>query len=210
MKLTYGITVCNEVEEFNTLLNFLLLHTDDEDEIIILRDMTKTNEHITNLIIKYHELFKDRMVSLDFNLNNDFATFKNKLIENATGEYMIQIDADEVPNQFLIENIKPILKINSGIDCFYLPRINMVSGITEEHIKKWGWRVDESQRINYPDLQMRLFKLNKNIKWINKVHEVLDGYKSITTLPYDTEDFCLYHFKTIEKQEAQNNYYSIL
>jgi glycosyltransferase involved in cell wall biosynthesis len=210
MKISYGITVCDEVEELDSLLNFLLLHIDDNDEIIVLRDMSKTNDEITKLIIKYHTIFTDRMVSLDFNLNNDFATFKNKLIKNASGDYLFQIDADEIPNQFLIENIKPVLKINLDIDCFYIPRVNKVIGLTPQHVQKWAWRVDNEERINFPDPQMRLFKLNQGIKWKNKVHEVLDGYKTITTLPYDTEDFCLNHIKSIQKQEKQNNFYEQL
>jgi glycosyltransferase involved in cell wall biosynthesis len=210
MKISYGVTVCDEVEELNSLLNFLLLNIDEEDEIIVLRDMTKTNNKITELLVKYHNIFKYRMKSLDFSLYGDFATFKNKLIENASGDYLFQIDADEIPNQFLIENIKPVLKINSTIDCFYIPRVNKVNGLTPQHVEKWRWKVDDQQRVNFPDPQMRLFKLGKDIKWKNKVHEVLDGYKTISTLPYDTEDFSLYHIKSIEKQETQNNFYNTL
>ena len=210
MKISYGVTVCDEVEELNSLLNFLLLNIDEEDEIIVLRDMTKTNNKITELLVKYHNIFKYRMKSLDFSLYGDFATFKNKLIENASGDYLFQIDADEIPNQFLIENIKPVLKINSTIDCFYIPRVNKVNGLTPQHVEKWRWKVDDQQRVNFPDPQMRLFKLGKDIKWKNKVHEILYGYKHITILPYDTEDFCLYHIKSIEKQEQQNNFYNTL
>ena len=165
---------------------------------------------VTRLIVKYHDLFKYRMKSLDFNLNNDFAAFKNKLIENASGDYLFQIDADEIPNEFLIENIKPILKVNSDVDCFYIPRVNKVDGLTPQHVEKWGWRVDDQQRVIFPDPQMRLFRLGKSIKWKNKVHEVLDGYKTNTILPHDTEDFCLMHHKTLDKQERQNNFYEKL
>jgi glycosyltransferase involved in cell wall biosynthesis len=210
MKISYGVTVCDEVEELDSLLNFLFLNIDKEDEVIVLRDMTKTNEDITKLMIKYHNIFEDRMMSLDFNLNGDFATFKNKLIENASGDYIFQIDADEIPHQFLIENIKSVLKINSTIDCFYIPRVNKVNGLTQEHIQKWGWRVDDQDRVNFPDFQMRLFKLNTGIKWRNKVHEVLEGQSTFSTLPYDTEDFCLYHIKSIEKQEKQNKFYETI
>jgi hypothetical protein len=211
MKISYGVTVCNESEELNSLLNLLLLNIDDNDEVIILRDSTNTNTDVTDIMYKYTGLFKDKGIIyslVDKELNNDFATFKNNLIEQSTGDYLFQIDADEIPNQFLIENIKPVLKVNSTVDCFYIPRVNKVNGLTPHHVEKWGWRVDDQERVNFPDPQMRLFKLGKGIKWINKVHEVLDGCSSITILPYDTEDFCLHHIKSIEKQEAQNEYYN--
>lgn len=213
MKISYGITVCDEAIELNNLLNFLLLHIDDNDEVIVLRDISKTNYDVHHILMEYTLAFKEKGISygiMDTELNGDFASFKNNLISMSSGDYLFQIDADELPNQFLIENIKPILKINTDIDCFYIPRVNKVIGLTPQHIQKWGWRVDDQERVNFPDPQMRLFKLNKGIKWKNKVHEVLDGYKTITTLPYDTEDFCLNHIKSIQKQEKQNNFYEQL
>ena len=210
MKISYGITVCDESEELFNLLSYLHDKIDENDEVIVLRDMGKTNHNVTKTIVHFHEKFKFQLKSADASLNGDFATFKNHLPTIATGDYLFQIDADEIPSEFLIENIKPILKVNSTIDCFYIPRVNKVSGLTPEHITKWGWRVDDQERINFPDPQMRLFKLNQGIKWKNKVHEVLDGYKTNTILPYDTEDFCLYHIKSIKKQEQQNNFYEKL
>jgi glycosyltransferase involved in cell wall biosynthesis len=213
MKISYGVTVCDEAEELNSLLNFLLLHIDNNDEVVVLKDTSKTNYDVHQVVFKYIRAFKEKGISfgvLDSELNGDFATFKNQLIELASGDYLFQIDADEIPNQFLIENIKPVLKINSTIDCFYIPRVNKVNGLTQEHIQRWGWRVDDQDRVNFPDFQMRLFKLNTGIKWRNKVHEVLEGQSQFSILPHDTEDFCLYHIKSIEKQEKQNNFYNTL
>lgn len=211
IKITYGITVCNESEELNRLLTTLMPLIDDEDEILVLRDITKTNSKVTKVIDDHTNLNPNRIRTIEKILNKDFASFKNTLIEHSKGDYLFQIDADEVPSEFLIENIKPIIEVNKDVDCFYIPRVNKVFGITKEHIQKWGWRVDEHNRINYPDPQMRLFKLNKEIKWKNKVHEVLDNYEITTILPYEEdEDFCLYHLKDIKKQEEQNKFYDLI
>jgi hypothetical protein len=48
-----------------------------------------------------------------------------------------------------------------------------------------------------------------SIKWKNKVHEVLDGFKQYAHLPME-EDYSLYHPKTIERQIKQNKYYNTL
>jgi glycosyltransferase involved in cell wall biosynthesis len=211
INITYGITVCDESEELNNLLTHLIPLIDNEDEIIVLRDISNTNNLVTKVIEAHTERFPNRIRTIERLLNKDFAAFKNNLIEHANGNYLFQIDADEIPNEFLIENIKAIININKEVDCFYVPRVNKVLGITEEHITKWRWSIDNYNRINYPDLQMRLFKLDKEIKWKNKVHEVLDNYKITTILPYEEdEDFCLYHIKTISKQEAQNKLYDSL
>jgi glycosyltransferase involved in cell wall biosynthesis len=212
-RITYGITVCNEFEELNTLLSTLIPLIEGEDEILILQDITDINNKVTEVINTHISQYPERIRTISSTLNKDFASFKNKLIEhaNTSSDYLFQLDADEVPNEFLIENIKSIIAINSQIDVFYIPRVNKVLGITNEHIQKWGWHVDNQQRINYPDLQSRLFKLNRNIYWQNKVHEVLCNHESYTALPFeDHEDFCLYHIKTIEKQEKQNKLYEAI
>ena len=211
IKLTYGITVCDEHEELDRLLSHLINVIDEEDEILVLRDITKTNSKVTKVLEAHTTQNPKRIRTIEQYLNKDFATFKNNLIEHATGEYLFQIDADEIPNEFLIHHIKPIITINSNIDAFYIPRVNKVLGITQEHIQRWKWHMDELERINYPDPQMRLFRLDKDIKWKNKVHEVLDNCLITTILPYEEhEDFCLYHIKTITKQEQQNKLYETI
>lgn len=211
INITYGITVCNEDEELDRLLTHLITLIDNEDEILILRDITKTNSKVTKVLEAHTTHFPNRIRTIERLLNKDFAAFKNALIEEAKGDYLFQIDADEVPNEFLIENIKAVIDINKEVDVFYIPRVNKVTGITKEHITKWRWHIDDNERINFPDLQMRLFKLDKEIKWKNKVHEVLDNYKITTILPYEEyEDFCLYHIKDIKKQEEQNKFYETI
>ena len=81
--------------------------------------------------------------------------------------------------------------------------------MTQEHITKWRWNVDEDGVVNWPDYQWRVWKNKPEIKWVNKVHEKLEGYKTISNLPLDAS-MALYHPKTIERQEKQNQYYDTL
>jgi hypothetical protein len=80
--------------------------------------------------------------------------------------------------------------------------------MTQDHVHQWGWNVNEHGWVNFPDYQWRIYK-NNGIKWINKVHERLDGFKQYTILP-QTEEYVLFHPKTIERQVKQNNYYNTL
>lgn len=203
MRISYCISVCNEDRELHILLAILLEQINPLDEICILADDEKVTDEVLKVINEYSSRF-NHFNFLRFPLNNDFASFKNKFFDLANGDYIIQLDADEIPGVDLISSIKPILILNPGIEMFLIPRENIVEGITEEHIQKWGWNIDNYGRINYPDYQMRIFKNNGEIKWQNRVHEILVGYKSITELP---EEYCLYHHKTIEKQERQNQLY---
>ena len=125
------------------------------------------------------------------------------------GDYIFQIDADELPNENLIAVLPELLEENNEVEVFLVPRVNTVEGLTPEHIAKWGWRVNDAGWVNWPDYQWRIWKNNPEIQWVNKVHERLDGFTQYTAMP-DVEYFALYHPKTIDKQEKQNNYYDTL
>jgi hypothetical protein len=205
MKISYAITVCNELEEVKRLVNFLHSNKREEDEIVILFDEKNGTDEVFDYIesqVYGCEVFCEKF-------EGHFADWKNLLTSYCTGDYIFQIDADEIPNKFLIEVLHELLEINQDVDVFRVPRINTVVGLTDEHIQKWQWSVNANGWINFPDYQWRIYRNDPTIKWRNKVHEVLDGFKTISILP-DQEYCSLYHPKTIDRQEKQNNYYDTL
>ena len=201
IKISYAITVHNEAQELDRLLKQLTDNIDKEDEIVVQMDSTVT-EDVKFVVDKYS------IKSHVFGLNNDFAAFKNKLKSECAGDYIFFIDADEYISQFLFENIKEILE-NNSVECYSVPRVNTVTGLTQEHINKWGWAV-KNGIVNWPDYQTRLCKNIPNIKWIGKVHEKLDGWMTSALFPCEDETWALYHPKDILRQEIQNNYYSTI
>jgi len=206
MKISYAITVCNELEEVKRLVNFLLSNKREEDEIVILYDTggsTEVYDYVDNVgEIENVFVIKDKFTG-------HFADWKNKLTSYCNGDYIFQIDADEAPCTPLIESLPSILESNPELDVMLVPRVNTVEGLTQEHIQKWNWNVNSEGWVNWPDYQWRIYRNTPEIKWINKVHERLEGFKTYTTLPME-EDYSLYHPKTIDRQERQNNYYTDL
>jgi hypothetical protein len=207
MKISYAITVCNEEREVAMLINFLLIHKREQDEIVVLADSTKMPQTLQELLRACASVNQILLIESDF--KGHFADWKNLLTSHCTGDFIFQIDADEIPNKFLIEMLPELLEINQDVEVFRVPRINTVVGLTDEHVQKWQWNVNANGWINFPDYQWRIYRNDPNIKWKNKVHEVLDGFKTISVLP-DQEYCSLYHPKTIERQEKQNNYYNTL
>ena len=208
MKVSYAITVCDEFTEIQRLLNHLLQYKKSQDEIVILVDLNKNNP--ASYLLKYLRGFEaENKIKLEEGyFNNHFADWKNKLAELCTGDFIFQIDADEyLPDEF-IDLMHQILESNPEVDLYFVPRINTVSGLTPEHIQKWGWKLYNG-RVNWPDYQTRIYRNNSEIKWENKVHEKIIGFKQYTTLPA-VDELALIHPKTIERQERQNNYYDTL
>ena len=208
MKISYAITVCNEFIEIQRLIHFLLKHKRYQDEIVVLFDKANGDIEVENFL-------RSHSINGEFNwhfaeFQGHFADWKNKLTSLCKGDYIFQIDADEYPNELLISHLPDLLELNPDNEVYLVPRANTVEGLTAEHVQKWGWHVMANGHINWPDYQWRIWKNKPEIKWINKVHEKLDGFRTYSMLPADTQAFCLYHPKTIEKQEKQNNYYDTL
>ena len=207
MKISYAITVCNEFIEIQKLISFLLKHKRYEDEIVVLYDINNGHEGI-------EQFLRAKSINGEFawmpgEFKEHFADWKNKLTSYCSGDYIFQIDADETPDKSLIDNLPLILEANPDNEVYLVPRINTVEGLTQEHINKWRWNVNEKGWVNWPDYQWRIWKNKPEIKWVNKVHEKLEGFKTYALLPAE-EGVALYHPKDIDRQEKQNSYYDTL
>lgn len=202
INISFAITACNEVKELERLINQLQPCLLNEDEVIIQLDKDNASPEMWELLKSHNNV-------IAYSLDKDFATFKNNVKNQCTKDYIFFIDADEEVTQDQIHLIREILEMNPSVDCYLVPRINTVTGLTPEHIGKWGWRVDEHNRINWPDYQFRLCKNKPEIKWVGKVHEKLDGYSQMAMLPA-ADVLALGHHKTIQKQERQNSFYNTL
>jgi len=218
MKISYGITVYNEYKELDNLLYHLSKHIREEDEVVITRDISKVGDKsimqddfyaLEKVLEKYeyNTFFQPRQLKVTtFEFRKDFSKLKNYTKEHCSGDYIFHIDADEIPNETLLKQLPTILEINDT-DLVWVPRINIVNGITDWHMEHWGWRATEQGWINFPDYQARIFKNSDHIKWIKPVHEVIDGAQTYSHLP-PHEELTLKHEKEIIRQEMQNNLYN--
>lgn len=202
--ISFAITVKDELLELKKLINSILRYKGDEDEIIIVQDTTTNNVDVKT----YLDSQSDVKV-FNFEFKNDFSEMKNFMNSCCKNPWIFNIDADEIPHENLLSNIHIILTMNDTVDAMWVPRINIVNGITDEHIKKWGWDINENGWINWPnDPQCRIYKNKKEIYWHKPVHEQLTGkIKVISKFP-DVEELSLYHVKDIKRQEFQNDLYS--
>jgi len=209
MKISYAITVCNELNEIQRLIPFLLENKREEDEIKILFDINNGDIKVEEYLREVSFLNPSSFSWHKYEFDGHFANMKNHLTSLCSGDYIYQIDADELPTKSILEDLWAILDMNKTIDVLLVPRINTVEGLTQEHIQKWGWNVNKKGWVNFPDYQWRIYKNDGNIKWKNRVHEVLEGYEVMSQLPPE-EEYCLLHDKTIDRQEKQNEYYNTL
>jgi glycosyltransferase involved in cell wall biosynthesis len=204
MFVSYLVTTHNETDCLDSLLSKLISFKKDNHEIVLLDDYSD-NPTTISIIEKYKSYINFQQKKLQ----NDYGAHKNYGISLCKGEWIFQLDADEYLTPDLIVNMEALLDSNTDKDMIVVPRINTVEGLTEEHIKKWGWNVNEKGWVNFPDVQTRIYKNSDKIGWSGKVHERIVGFESYTNFPAD-EIYCIIHPKTIDRQEKQNNYYDTL
>ena len=200
MKISYAILTHNEGECIADLLTLLLTYKRDIDEIVVVDDYSddeKTKSILNDL--------KD-LIKLEYRTFDGDHTQKNYLNSLCTGDYILQLDADELVRPKFLEMLPELLEENNEIDLFIMPRINTVEGLTQEWIAKWRWNVNEKGWVNFPDWQMRLYRNCDWVKWDGLLHSKIDGHKTYVFLPTE-ELFCIIHPKEIDRQIAQNNLY---
>ncbi len=202
MTISYGLTVCNEHIELKNLIEYLLPKIDKDDEIVVVYDQNRVTDEVHHILAMYPEVS-----SYPFDFKQNFLENKNFLNSKCTKDYIFQIDADEIPSEFLLENLKVVLDSNP-VDLLITPRKNLVEGLTQEHVKRWGWMVTPQGWVNWPDAQKRIYRNDSSIQWKgHQVHGMVEGYKTYAILPME-EDWSIIHNKSIDRQEQQNDRYT--
>ena len=171
-------------------------YSDDIDTLQVLENLSNSN---------FFKVYKHK-------LDRNYSEHKNYGKSQCKGDYIFQIDDDELPSETLLENLKDLIQLNNDVDLFWIPRINDFKGVNAENSRQWGWRLtpyEDRLIVNWPDPQGRLFKNVSCIEWKRKLHEKVEGAKTYVHLP-SVYELALHHNKTIEKQIETNIKYNKL
>lgn len=127
------------------------------DEIVIVDGGS------TDKTIEIAKSFNARIIQTD-NLPN-FHINKNKAIDVASCDWILQLDADEIVTKELASEIKKTISSKQDFNGFWIPRKNFFLG---RFLKKGG---------QYPDYTLRLYRKGKGRLPAKDVHEqaVVEG-----------------------------------
>jgi len=124
-----------------------------------------------------------------------FAAQKNFALEQATGEWVLSLDADERVTGELRERIGRIVRANGPADGYSIPRKNVF----------WGAWVRHGGL--YPDYQLRLFRREAGRFADSAVHESVAVAGHVETL---AEPLLHHSYRGLEDFVARSNRYSTL
>ncbi len=132
--------------------------------------------------------FKAKIISTP-NLPTHFHEMKKKAIDAATGEWTLQLDADECLTPALSNEIKLVITRSSSVNGYWIPRKNY---FLSRFLTKGG---------QYPDYTMRLYKNGKGNLPAVDVHEQAVvkgevGYLTNPMLHYGTPNFKNYMLRS--------------
>lgn len=184
-KLSVVLAVFNEE---SNLAECLLSVKDLADEIIIVDGGS------TDKTIEIAKKFNAKVIQTNnppiFHIN------KNKAIDGATGDWVLQLDADERVTKGLAVEIKHVLNNTSTINGYWIPRSNYFLG---RFLKKGG---------QYPDYTLRLYRRGMGRLPAKDVHEQAEVTGEVGYLKND-----LLHFRdlTFKKYlQGLNRYTNII
>jgi len=203
--ISFVILCHNEGNYLKKVISNVELYLREGDEIIVVDDMSTDKETVDYLSSLKHKV-------VQHSLNGNFSEHRNYAHQFCKNPYIFMVDCDEILSNVLGNNIHDIISSNPDVELFLIPRLNIVDGLTQDDVRKWGWRVSnqdgvDEQVINFPDNQWRLYQRLPHIQWKGKLHERPDGFKTMAALPSDPQ-LSLIHRKTIGRQTKQNEFYN--
>ena len=110
MKISYAITVCNEIVEIQRLLPFLIENKKKQDEIVVFYDSNNGSKQVEEYLRAKSSETYAQFRFIHYHFDGHFANMKNALTEACLGDYIFQIDADEMPSLYLMQYLPLLLE----------------------------------------------------------------------------------------------------
>ncbi|MRR53110.1 MAG: glycosyltransferase [Deltaproteobacteria bacterium] len=168
------------------------------DEIIIV-DTGSTDRSRT-----VAELFGAKMLEQPW--TGDFSEARNVSLEQATGNWILVMDADEVLAPQDHEQFRQLIKTSTGKRmAFSITTRNYMTKMNAEH-----WQANNG---HYPDQEtgggwvpsdkVRLFSNLKTIRFVDPIHEMVDQSLTQAGIPISKAQIPVHHYGYLDKERQQ-------
>jgi hypothetical protein len=138
-------------------------------------------------------------------IDDNFAIHKNWMLDRLpkNEEWILWLDADEVINNKFVSTARSVIEFSdihseNKVDACALAFVHSFEGREGELVLDWM----NPGTFLYPDWHVRFFKNHKHTYFVNLVHEVLQGWK--TVVPVGDPKMTILHRKTWEMQHASD------
>lgn len=203
-RLSYAILLYQEKETFQKLMNQLYrIPHSFEVRVVLDGDRPEMLE-----LLEYYKKAHPNFYYERRSLNKNFSAQRNFIAAHCQGDYIVRIDADELMPEEILQNIDLYLNKfdQEEYDAIWMPRINFSGAISPELIARDRLKINDKGWVNWPDMQLKIYRNSPSLSWINTVHERLVGSKKEYHFPQE-EKYAIWHDKPAEALKASNAYY---
>lgn len=192
MKISFAICTHNEGHYVTDLLHRLVswinrMSSSDpnEYEIVIVDDFSTEEETVSTLDrymrdVSFVKVYKHA-------LNGNFSEHKNYLNSRCTGDWILNLDADEWLPESMLDVLALIVESNPQVEAFWLPRVNTVDGLTFAHVQKWKWvigSIEGYRKVEIMDKESQEYKLLKMFDLIiSEDGDIVNYYQPVICWP---------------------------
>ncbi len=139
---------------------------------------------------------------LNYEWTDDFAAARNASLENAEGEWILVLDADEVISPLDYDPLTKLVKNASEHPLAYT--ITTRNYVRPVYISGWtcnkGGYPDEEQGTGwYPSRKVRLFSNDRRIRFQNAVHELVEPSLKAIGIHAKECDIPIHHYGQLDK-----------
>jgi len=182
-KLSVVIITFNEEKNIERCLQSV---QDIADEIVVLDSFStdKTEDICKKYKVNFHQHIFDGHIQQ-----------KNRALQLAQNKWVLSLDADEAPNNILLNEIKKLKELNFPKDAYFFNRLTNYCG---KWIKHTSW---------YPDKKLRLWNIDKG-EWGGKNPHDKVIMNSNSETSYIKGDLLHYSYYTIDEHIAQYNLFT--
>lgn len=138
----------------------------------------------------------------DFKWNDDFSEARNESLKHATKDWILVLDADEIINKDDLEKIKNAIEnAEESIAGFALEQRSYINNYFEGALKNDSdFELVKKYPFYISNFLVRLFRNKLNLKFKNKVHELIEDSITEKGLKYENSNIIIHHFGSLKDE----------
>jgi len=140
----------------------------------------------------------------DFEWTNDFSEARNLSLSEATGDWILVLDADETISALDHDRLAKIVKNSAEHPKAYL--VTTRNYVKAPYVIGWicndGEYADEEEGTGwYPSLKVRLFPNNSRVRFENPVHEFVEASLKKNGIKTVKSDIPVHHYGQLDREK---------
>jgi Tfp pilus assembly protein PilF len=135
--------------------------------------------------------------------DDDFAAARNRALAEASGAWILALDADEVIAREDAGRLRQLLRAPGKAAFTFVTRNYVQSADVQGWVRNDGTYSEEAGTGWVPSAKVRLFTSDPRIRWEGKVHESVEPAIRAAGIPVETCDIPIHHYGKMDRERTR-------